>query len=640
MGNLNQFQERYIALRQCLIIDGRNNGVSIHENDLRTISERIQNEGTSFAKVTLPLLGKALDRGLVSGQFSCPAQFSLKRDSRLPRLLYACFSRIFEDSGALRAVVHTGTLTFLRQFLLLDAKLRMEPTPGMQKEAVDGFANRMAALRKKRIQVDHPVLVEAKELLGRCLAGLNLSDINPGHGPGAVAERLDRFGRWDFKMWPKKAESCYPYSMYGVHALEAIMAKGCGIPLSKETSTRCCLVPKDFKGPRLISAEATVNQYLQQGQMKAIMAYVERHPLMKLSIKLRDQTRNQKMARQAYERDQATLDLSDASDTVSVALVWFLLSGVPRLRKQLMSTRSDFMIWKDRKIKITAFAPMGSATCFPVETLVFWAISMASVRLTRFHPNRHEAVSSYRVISRDVAVFGDDIIVPREALPTLVGTLSSVGCTPNMSKTCVDTPFRESCGTEWFGYDDITIIRNKKYQYETSALGDHPVLCDMQRKFFSRCYYSTAALLSEWAREIWPVPTVSLESVISNNCTRKGWEFYPGRRYTDNLVRVLPQADYFERDTFKLDRFPFLLGFYNEGCKGLKVRWNKNYQRLECRVPRPFRQTKDWVTGGYPRLLARLLGDQVERIAIRTDKVKMAWLYIPGLSVFQQKNLE
>jgi hypothetical protein len=631
LGDLKSFQERYLALRQSMVDDGLRTGVPFHANDLRCLVERLSAEGTSFVKVTLPQLGKALDQGLVSGRFSCIAHFRLKRETCLPLFCYAVFNRIFEDDGILRRDPCIHSIRYLRLFLLLDSKLVYEPTPVMKNKAVDEFRSRMASLRKVVIPKNDSVLLRAKYLLGSVLSTLDLTEIVPGQGPGAVAERIDRFGRWDFTTWPVKAERYYPYIMYGTHSIRALLERGKGIRMDSKTHTRCCLVPKDFKGPRLISAEHTVNQYLQQGQMKKIMQFVARHSLLSKSIKLRDQTFNQKLASRAYDQGLATLDLSNASDTVSVALVWYLLSDVPKLRAQLMSTRSDYMIYSGSKIRIAAFSPMGSATCFPVETLVFWALSLASMQQV-FSNTGDKYSCSLNVLSDRLAVFGDDIIIPEIALPTLIHTLRLVGCEPNMSKTCYLTPFRESCGSEWFGNHDVTIIRNKRFSYSDVSVKDHPVLLDLQRKFFVKELFKTASLIESWAREIYPTARVAFSTFLAEKqYAESGWTLpgdSPGMKKRA-VARILHDFDYFQLGSLSLDKYCCTLGMDTSIPRGLPIRYNQNYQRYECRAPIVHQDSKSWLTGGYPRLLARLLGDQSDRIAIRDRKIKMAWSYLP-----------
>jgi hypothetical protein len=139
MGDLKSFLARYFALRQSMIDDGTQRGLSIHEKDLRSILERVKTEGTSFAKVTLPLLGKALDSALVSGHLIVPANFSRRKKSALPSLLYGLFRDIFDEEGCLLQEPNIEAIRFLRQFLLIDGKLFAEPTPEQEKVAVYDF---------------------------------------------------------------------------------------------------------------------------------------------------------------------------------------------------------------------------------------------------------------------------------------------------------------------------------------------------------------------------------------------------------------------------------------------------------------------------------------------------------------------
>lgn len=699
MGDLNTFQERFVALRHRLIDDGIANGVPFSIKDLNTLIERSKCEGSSFIKVTIPQLGKALDRGLVNGQFSPIINFRSKRNTCLPIWCHDVFTDIFQIDGMLRSEPNVVSLRYLRQFLLLDGKLITEPTNQQKRDAYTGFRSRMDDLRKKKIQQDHPVLVEARNLLSRVLPDSLLDVIKPGHGPGVVAERKDRMERWDFRTWPSLAERYYPYLTYGTHSLEAYMRTGYGVKWESKPTTRCCLVPKDFKGPRLISAESAATQYLQQGQMRKLMHYCDTHPLIGRSIQFRDQTLNQRAAQSAVSRHQVTLDLSNASDTVSLPLVWFLLSGVPGLRRRLVATRSSFMEMPDGPPqRISAFAPMGSAVCFPIESLVFWAISMASLKLVRSHVNRSgKRICSFsdNALASEISVFGDDIIIPEDAFPTLSSTLLEIGCEPNMSKTCWQTPFRESCGSEWFNGIDVTIIRNKEYHYAAdNKFEDHLALLNLQRKFFLQGMFSAAALLKDWAEEIFPIYELPVNAVLNGVSERNlwgesaldpSWPLLEAIRKSsaapsDNdrafqyririgSARVDPNEGN-EKDTSPwryfawlssqpLDKYSCAFGHGYRVSPRLRVRWNTSYQRYECRVIRPFQKSYNWpspervqssrprgwgdtsdveslvLRSQYARLLARIAGDSIERVASRDITVRSAWSILPlpfGLS--------
>jgi hypothetical protein len=303
-----------------------------------------------------------------------------------------------------------------------------------------------------------------------------------------------------------------------------------------------------------------------------------------------------------------------------------------------MATRSDFMIYNDQKIRIASFAPMGSAVCFPVETLIFWALSIASLRYVGYHSKSGRGSSrtyarqaSDSELAREIAVFGDDIIIPNIALPTLISVLSSIGCSPNLSKTCWKTPFRESCGSEWYKDIDVSIIRNRQYKYVRGNISNYPVLLDMQRKFFLRGYFRTASLLRDWAEELFPVIELSIDRVF----TPSQLGMYIGKRWrADMAIEAISYLTFFDRQRIPSDKFPCAFSFYNSYPEKLKTRFNRHYHRYEARIPISYRASRSWALEGYPRLMARLLSDSTDRIAIRVNKTKMAWSFFPGFGTF------
>jgi len=60
-------------------------------------------------------------------------------------------------------------------------------------------------------------------------------------------------------------------------------------------------------------------------------------------------------------------------------------------------------------------------------------------------------------ISREVRVFGDDIIVPIDAWPLVCDMLTTLGLKVNADKTFGTGKFRESCGTD--AYDGVNVTK-------------------------------------------------------------------------------------------------------------------------------------------------------------------------------------
>jgi len=601
LGNHKSFQVRFCALRHAMMLDGIIQGTPFHLDDLQVIADRLSHEGASFVQVTLPQLGRALDLGLVTGTFKCPSSFRLRKDSRLPSFLYSPFKELFLDDGMLKNNASLTSIRNLRQFLLFDAKRETALPEKLNLRFIEDFRLGQRTLRSVRIQTDHPVIEIATKLISIVMSRFPTELFLPGHGPGATSEGFERDEKWQFTSWPSKAEKWFPFLLYGTANMRTALL-GPPIPLTKPMVTKGCLVPKDFRGPRLISIEPTAMQYLQQGMLKRLMQHFKREPLLWRSIRMEDQTFNRIAAAKAVCDNMATVDLSSASDTLSATLVWHLFSGVPHLRRLLFSLRSDYVRFGSELERLVAFAPMGSAICFPIETLVFWSLAVASIKLCR-------ASESFRSCASLVRVFGDDIIIPNDqSFETLIGTLSTIGCKPNMSKTCYATPFRESCGGEWFNDGDVTIIRNKHYHYSgTRKLSIYPVLLNLQRKFFLQKSFNTALLLRNWAREIYPVMEIEPSKL----------------RHLHGEVVDLPNFAY--GDTSSINDVPY--------------RWNKDYQRLEARTPVSIQKTRSWSVEDGSRLTARLISDSTERIALRDGNIRKAWRSIPAFMGLTGPNL-
>lgn len=202
--------------------------------------------------------------------------------------------------------------------------------------------------------------------------------------------------------------------------------------------SRITTVAKNAKTDRVIAVEPDMNMYIQRGLGKLI-----RGKLLHVGIDLRKQSRNQVLARVGSREDSlATIDLKAASDTISYALVerllpsdWFEALNLVRCRTGTLPS--------GEVVEFQKFSSMGNGYTFELETLIFWALSRAVVDL--LGDGRHP-----------VAVYGDDIIVPKAAAGFLVELLSYVGFETNVDKTFCSGPFRESCGKHYFNGVDVT----------------------------------------------------------------------------------------------------------------------------------------------------------------------------------------
>lgn len=201
-------------------------------------------------------------------------------------------------------------------------------------------------------------------------------------------------------------------------------------------------VPKTALIDRFICIEPAVNVYLQLGLGSMI-----RSRLRAVGIDLNSQERNRFLALEgSQDNSWATIDLSSASDTIARRLVRLLFSEYPELDvwyRVMESLRSPFTNYGSRKkpkwLLNHKFSSMGNGFTFELETLIFWALSSSAA----------EAVGG-----EVASVYGDDIIVSRNAYDAVTGLLETCGFTVNRRKSYATGYFRESCGMDaWDGYE-------------------------------------------------------------------------------------------------------------------------------------------------------------------------------------------
>jgi len=190
--------------------------------------------------------------------------------------------------------------------------------------------------------------------------------------------------------------------------------------------SKFAVVPKTAKTDRAICVEPRWNIYVQLG----IGRYIARR-LSVFGQQIHDQTRNQRAAKRAYFDGLATVDLSSASDTIAKCLVLDLLPE--DWFDVLAKARTPNVLLDGRKIKLEKFSAMGNGYTFPLETLIFFALSEGVV-----------ALGSGR--THDVEVYGDDIVVPSQDYDALVEVFTFCGFTLNRRKSYSSGLFLKAAG--------------------------------------------------------------------------------------------------------------------------------------------------------------------------------------------------
>lgn len=194
-------------------------------------------------------------------------------------------------------------------------------------------------------------------------------------------------------------------------------------------------VPKTALVHRTIAVEPLLTSFVQKG-----IDTVMRERLARVGIDLRTQEINRELARKGSRDPDSwvTIDLSSASDSISTELVRALLP--PDWFDFLNRNRSKEFLLDGKFYPYEKFCSMGNGFCFPLETLVFAACCIAV---------------DAGVPGRDFVVYGDDIVVPRRVSQDLLSLLKVCGFKTNDKKTFLQGSFRESCGADWYGGEDV-----------------------------------------------------------------------------------------------------------------------------------------------------------------------------------------
>jgi len=251
------------------------------------------------------------------------------------------------------------------------------------------------------------------------------------------------------------------------------------------SGSKIVTVPKNAKTDRVIAIEPGINLWFQKG-----IGSMLRRRLKGFGIDLNNQSINGDKSRIASKFSHlATVDFSSASDTISTKLVeeifpqnWLAL---------LRAYRSKFATVDGKIHRLEKFSSMGNGFTFELESLIFYVFACVACDRTNCS-------------SKEVSVYGDDVILPVEAYDEYCSIVQSVGFTVNLAKSYSSSYYRESCGAHyWDGqcvkpiflkeelYEEDTILRNANSVREYSRRRVNGG-CD---RTLRRCWVFLAALL-------------------------------------------------------------------------------------------------------------------------------------------------
>lgn len=205
------------------------------------------------------------------------------------------------------------------------------------------------------------------------------------------------------------------------------------------TGGKLFFVPKSSEISRTCCTEASLEMLFQ----KSVGAFIEQRLARNFGITLSSQPDvNRELARiGSLDGSFGTIDLVSASDSIGLQLCRAILPSCP-LVDMMFRCRSDVAVLPDgSEVELRMISTMGNGFTFPLQTIIFACAVRAVYQIMGFPSSG---------LGDKIAVFGDDIIVRREAYNFVCRMLNKLGFLVNVGKSFNTGPFRESCGSDYY----------------------------------------------------------------------------------------------------------------------------------------------------------------------------------------------
>jgi hypothetical protein len=562
-----------LTLLQSLLLDLEEQCSTVGSSrDFETVKSRVECEGISFLTITLPGFVDNLFNCIEKDQVDSTDFLGFRKTGCLPSFLKGFTSLIFDQkSGRSLDDSQQKTLAIMsvRQIGYLYKKIKMPCTGPRVAKAIKGYQQTDNALKRHLFdKADFQLFDRVSRTIISSVFPVSIDeeDLIPHHGPGSTMEKLIGNRKYDYRKfsWYSQLDSSFSVGL-NLAPSEEWESKGF-TPDDKggQPSVRVIHVPKTQKAPRIIAMEPVSMQFLQQGLKDYMVDRIERSRFTRGHVNFTYQSINRNLAlRNSTSQSLATVDLSEASDRVHNEIVKRLFSVNPSLSKFIQATRSPVAQLGDSAVYLAKFASMGSALCFPVESLLFFTIAVMT-GLEKVPPT---TVSTKDIINscRNVYVYGDDILIPSTQVESFSNLCNRFGLKVNRTKTFSRCKFRESCGMDAYNGCEITPIYMRVPLPKRHARIPHNDIVSLvatTNQFLAKEMRRTASILTKLVeQQIGELPNVG------PRCEGLGWVDYTETskrakfRYNRNLqrreVQTLVPSISFKHD--KIDGVPALL---------------------------------------------------------------------------------
>ncbi|DAD52196.1 RNA-directed RNA polymerase [ssRNA phage Gerhypos.2_40] len=496
--------------------------------DLDTLRSRVKDEGLSFLTITLPSFCRDFERSLAVGYIDSTLFRNFRKNGLIPAFLQGITSHIFnrETGGFIneqeRKSIHSSIVIStlvgaVRQICLTFKKVELDCTPKRVFQAMESFKEIERSFDTFSVQSDDLGIFDkvCHALWDAPMASISPMECIPRHGPGSTADKRSGNRKFVWLRWHERLEHYFPFvgNAYplGIEPDSEEFKNVTLVSQDQEQPVKVTPVPKTLKGPRIIAVEPCCMQFAQQGIRDRIYSVLESSVLTAGHVNFTDQSINQKLAMSSSSTGRfATIDLSDASDRVPHDLAMRMFDRNPDLQAAIEASRSTSAEFPDGQVigPLRKFASMGSALCFPVEAMYFYTVCV--IARLRKH-NLLPSPRNVKYVTREIFVYGDDIIVPSADADFVLVCLQKYNCKVNIHKTFVTGKFRESCGVDAYDGDEVTPTYLGTMPPENKRQPERLISWTATANlFYKKGYWRTAQFLfSKIESIIGPLPYVS-----------------------------------------------------------------------------------------------------------------------------------
>jgi hypothetical protein len=534
----------HMLFLQCLLDDLGRWCCTSTTRDYNTITRRFEDEGESFITITLPAFCKDFERSLAEGRVAHDSFVGFRRRKGLPQFLGGFLELIFERStGVLLDVPSVNAIWAVRQLTLSFSKIKHECSDRRTRAAFQKYVECESDVQTADSELD-PRLFDDFLRIGRLMWGDLLARVDediyydrilPHHGPGSTAERLSSNGKWQLRDWTRRLDEVFPTMEVLCPSWSLSLDRLSDLNVREpdaEIPVRVISVPKTQKTPRIIAIEPACMMFMQQAIEALIVKYAKSDKFGDF-IRWDDQSPNQRMAhRGSIDGTLATLDLSEASDRVSFRHVLGLLANHPHLKSAVDATRSRTAeVPGHGVLRLTKFASMGSALCFPFEAMVFCTVVFLGIEAELRTQFTRKDISSFAGLVR---VYGDDIIVPAHYVRSVTDHLEAFGFKVNSGKSFWTGKFRESCGKEFYAGVDVSVTR-VRVDFPTSRRDVPEILgtISLRNHLYKAGLWRSTQFLDDLLERLIPFPYVEETSPLQGRVSFSQVE--PVLRYDPDL---------------------------------------------------------------------------------------------------------